>query len=141
MEEKCQFTASLVYTVCKEFISTVFDLPSWALHEGRRVCKGPVFLGRITIDTRGFLWVPLLGGSHVIEINPYSREVGRLVEIPAAKVSACTFGGSSMHILYVSTMGYGSYLAAPRGDRGGTIFAVTNLGNNVKGVQTTPVNL
>ncbi|XP_033222537.1 regucalcin-like [Belonocnema kinseyi] len=93
--------------------------------------------GRIAIDDRGFLWVPLIGGHGVIEFNPVAKKTNRIIKLPAAKVGACTFGGPHLDILYVSTIGY-EYKEPrehrPQGDLGGHIFAIHGL--KVKGIPT-----
>ncbi|XP_033222591.1 putative sugar lactone lactonase YvrE [Belonocnema kinseyi] len=95
--------------------------------------------GRIAIDSRGWLWVPLIGGHKVIEFDPVRRMPDRVIDIPAAKVGACTFGGAYLDILYVSTIGYEyreSHQHRPPGDEGGHIYAIHNLG--VTGRPTEP---
>ncbi|XP_033221742.1 uncharacterized protein LOC117175966 [Belonocnema kinseyi] len=98
--------------------------------------------GRIAIDMRGWLWAPLLGGSGVIELNPFSRSVGRYIPIPANQVGACTFGGRNWETLYVSTIRYEfkePHKQAPHGDEGGFIYAIHGLG--VTGVPTREYSL
>ncbi|XP_033222503.1 regucalcin-like [Belonocnema kinseyi] len=116
----------------------VFDLSLWTRIEGYRIYNGNAIIGRMTIDTKGRLWVPLLGGSHVIQVNPRTKVVMQTVKIPAIKVSACAFGGMRMNILYVSTLGYGTDELRPTGDQGGQIFAVSNLPDTVKGHEAMP---
>ncbi|XP_033221730.1 uncharacterized protein LOC117175960 [Belonocnema kinseyi] len=90
--------------------------------------------GRIAIDSKGLLWVPLLGGHRVIQYDHFQKKVLQTIRIPAAKVGACTFGGPGLSLLYVSTIGYGNNEVRPEGDEGGHIYAIHNLG--VTGVQT-----
>ncbi|XP_033222462.1 putative sugar lactone lactonase YvrE [Belonocnema kinseyi] len=89
--------------------------------------------GRIAMDTRGYLWVPLIGGRGVIEYNPMIDRTFRFIDIPAAKVGACVFGGDAMEILFVSTIGYEykePHQHRPHADEGGHIYAIRNLGVN-----------
>ncbi|XP_033222504.1 regucalcin-like [Belonocnema kinseyi] len=119
-------------------LGMVFDLPSWYQAIGHRFYNAHAIIGRMTIDTKGRLWVPLLGGSHVIQVNPRSGEVMQTVKIPAIRVSACAFGGLNMNILYVSTLGYDIDEVRPTGDKGGKIFAVSNLPDGVRGHDARP---
>ncbi|XP_033222521.1 regucalcin-like [Belonocnema kinseyi] len=113
-----------------ELLDTVYDLNG--LHEHN--INGPLCrFGRMAIDTRGFLWAPLLSGSHVLEINPYAKKVERFMPITAHSLTACTFGGANGNILYVTSR---KSSTRPTVDQGGTIFAVTNLGNGVVGYRT-----
>jgi sugar lactone lactonase YvrE len=56
----------------------------------------------LTVDAEGGIWVAMNGAA---EIHRYSAE-GRLdavVELPVAQVTACTFGGSDLAILFMTT--------------------------------------
>ncbi|XP_033223792.1 putative sugar lactone lactonase YvrE [Belonocnema kinseyi] len=90
--------------------------------------KVPGDPGRIAIDSNGYLWVPLLGGHRVIQYDPFQEKVLKTIDIPAAKVGGCTFGGLGFSLLYVSTIGYGKNEYRPPGDEGGYIYAIHNLG-------------
>ncbi|XP_033222541.1 regucalcin-like [Belonocnema kinseyi] len=95
--------------------------------------------GRMAIDNRGWLWVPLLGRHRVIELNPFDETAHRVIHIPAVNVGGCTFGGPNWDILYVSTIGYKHNYERPPGDEGGHIFAIYGL--QVKGVPTREYSL
>ncbi|XP_033222540.1 putative sugar lactone lactonase YvrE [Belonocnema kinseyi] len=95
--------------------------------------------GRIAIDERGWLWVPIIGGGGVVEFDPFTKTRHDSLSVPAAKVGACTFGGHDLDILYVSTIGYEYKLPhqhRPKGDQGGHVYAFRNLG--VRGTLTRP---
>ncbi|XP_033223485.1 putative sugar lactone lactonase YvrE [Belonocnema kinseyi] len=99
----------------------LFDLPEHGIYGSP---------GRIAIDSRGWIWAPLLGGGGVQEINPFTRSSGRFIPIPARQVGACTFGGPEWETLYVSTI-RNDFIdpnrPAPPGDEGGRIYAIHGL--------------
>ncbi|XP_033222523.1 regucalcin-like [Belonocnema kinseyi] len=120
---------SFVYKVAERRVTgnngIVFDLDKWIGNQLRPLYYGHAMLGRMTIDTKGRLWVPLHGGSHVLLIIPGAIiSVQKAIRIPAVKVSACVFGGTDKNILYVSTLPCGADEMCPGGDQGGRIFAV-----------------
>ncbi|XP_033222512.1 regucalcin-like [Belonocnema kinseyi] len=120
-------------------IAIIFQLDPWYLTDGHLLYPGHAMLGRMTIDTKGRLYVPLNGGSHILQINPNTRIiVPRPIYIPAVKVKGCAFGGIDMNVLYVSTQAFGPNEEAPAGDQSGKIFAVSNLGKGVKGHEAWP---
>ncbi|XP_032683320.1 regucalcin-like isoform X2 [Odontomachus brunneus] len=83
----------------------------------------------MTIDTDGNLWVALFGGSQVINVNPKTGKILRVVKIPAENVTSATFGGPFLDILYVTTSGHG--LTAEQQEKtpkAGALFAVKGLG-------------
>ncbi|XP_033222522.1 regucalcin-like [Belonocnema kinseyi] len=102
----------------------VFDLSEWVEGLEHPLYNDHAMLGRMAIDNRGRLYVPLKGGSHVLQIQPRSNyKVQRIIRIPAVKVSTCAIGDMNMNILYVSTLACGPRDACPPNDQGGRIFA------------------
>lgn len=57
----------------------------------------------MAIDTEGNLWVALYGGGKVLGIDPNSGEVLHEVHLPVPQVTSCTFGGSQLDELYITT--------------------------------------
>ncbi|MEP5089327.1 MAG: SMP-30/gluconolactonase/LRE family protein, partial [Paracoccaceae bacterium] len=55
-----------------------------------------------TVDAEGFVWNARWGGSCVVRFAP-NGTVDRVVEIPAAQVTNCAFGGSDLSTLFVTT--------------------------------------
>ncbi|WP_291766232.1 SMP-30/gluconolactonase/LRE family protein [Caldivirga sp. UBA161] len=57
----------------------------------------------MTIDSEDYPWVALYGGGRVIRINPNTRSVVEQVELPAQYTTSCTFGGSDLRTLFITT--------------------------------------
>jgi sugar lactone lactonase YvrE len=56
----------------------------------------------MTIDADGCLWVALWGGSAVHRYTP-AGTLDRIIEVPARRVSSCTFGGPQLDELFITT--------------------------------------
>jgi len=69
----------------------------------------------LAVDADGCVWVALWGGAAVARYRPEGR-LERALEIPAAHVTSCAFGGPGLGTLYVTT-------AAGPGTCGGALFA------------------
>lgn len=57
----------------------------------------------MTIDEEGMLWIAHWGGSKVSRWNPMNGEQLLSIPIPALYVTSCTFGGSDLNELYITT--------------------------------------
>ncbi|OMD39062.1 SMP-30/gluconolactonase/LRE family protein [Paenibacillus odorifer] len=57
----------------------------------------------MTIDSEGMLWVAHWGGGCVSRWDPNTGEQIGLVRVPAPFVTSCTFGGSDLTELYITT--------------------------------------
>ena len=94
-----------------------YDAATGAI-EGRRpfaaVGGGDVVPDGLTVDADGGVWVAVWGASAVLRHDPDGR-VRESVELPAARVSSCAFGGPGLDRLYIST-------AAGPGTLGGALF-------------------
>jgi len=55
-----------------------------------------------TIDSEGYLWSCRWGGSCVVRFNP-NGEVDKIIELPVPNVTSCTFGGSDLKTLFITT--------------------------------------
>ena len=76
---------------------------------------GEVMPDGLAVDSEGGIWVALWGGG---EIRRYAPD-GRLdlsVDVPAANVTSCAFGGPGLRTLYITT-------AAGPGRSGGALFS------------------
>nr|WP_246594242.1 SMP-30/gluconolactonase/LRE family protein [Evansella tamaricis] len=57
----------------------------------------------MTIDEEGMLWIALWGGGKVIRCDPNSGSILREISLPVTNVTSCTFGGSRLEELYITT--------------------------------------
>ncbi len=77
------------------------------------------------IDSEGCLWNARWDGAAIFRITPDGR-VDEMINIPVSRVTDCTFGGSDLRTLYVTTARYGAtgedLIAQPLA---GDVFAVS----------------
>jgi sugar lactone lactonase YvrE len=69
----------------------------------------------LAVDADGCVWVALWGGGALARYGPDGR-LKQTLEVPAANVTCCAFGGSDLGTLYITT-------AAGPGRCGGALFA------------------
>ncbi len=69
----------------------------------------------LAVDAGGCVWVALWGGAALLRYGP-DGHLGQALEIPAAHVTSCAFGGPDLGTLYITT-------AAGPGACGGALFA------------------
>ncbi|XP_043260983.1 uncharacterized protein LOC122402343 [Colletes gigas] len=82
----------------------------------------------MTIDRDGNLWVALYNGGAVVNVNPHTGCILRYVRLPTDKVTSCTFGGSDLDILYVTTSSRGlTAKDLAKQPHAGYVFAVHGL--------------
>ncbi|GIQ71075.1 SMP-30/gluconolactonase/LRE family protein [Xylanibacillus composti] len=62
----------------------------------------------MSIDAEGMLWVCHWGGWQVSRWNPLTGEKLAKVELPAANVTSCAFGGEHLDELYITTARIGN---------------------------------
>ncbi len=86
----------------------------------------------MTIDEKGMLWVALCHGGAVVQVNPETGELLQKVELPCVETTACTFGGSNLDRLFVTT---GIHKTLHEKDAG-KVFVIDGLG--VSGVPAFP---
>jgi sugar lactone lactonase YvrE len=76
------------------------------------------------IDSDGYLWNCRYGGGCIVRVSP-DGQVDRVIEMPVANPTNCTFGGQDGNILYVTSA---SLDASQRERFGGGLFAIeTNV--------------
>ena len=84
----------------------VFDYDSESGLTGRRpFAEIPTEAGGpdgLTVDEEGGVWVALYGGGAVRRYNP-EGVLDEEIEVPAKQVTACTFGGSDLDQLFITT--------------------------------------
>jgi sugar lactone lactonase YvrE len=56
----------------------------------------------LTVDEEGGVWVALYGGGAVRRYTP-EGVLDEVIEVPAKQVTACTFGGSDLDQLFITT--------------------------------------
>lgn len=57
----------------------------------------------MTIDSEGYLWVCQWGGWQVGRYDPFSGRKVDWIDVPAAQVTSCAFGGPAMDTLFITT--------------------------------------
>jgi sugar lactone lactonase YvrE len=77
----------------------------------------------LTVDGDGCVWVALWGGSAVHRYTPAGK-LDAVVEVPAARVTSCIFGGPDRSTLLITTARDGGGVGAPVDRYGGGLFAV-----------------
>jgi sugar lactone lactonase YvrE len=84
----------------------VFDYEAESGLSGRRpFAEVPAEVGLpdgLTVDEEGGIWVALYGGGSVRRYNPDGM-LDYVIEVPAKQVTACTFGGSGLDQLFITT--------------------------------------
>jgi D-xylonolactonase len=68
----------------------------WFHYEGQGGTDG------MTIDSEGFIWSAIWGGSCVIRIDP-SGKLERKIDVPAIQTSSLMFGGKELKDIYITT--------------------------------------
>ena len=104
-----------------------FDLDTGTLGARRpfvTVDRGLGMPDGMAMDVDGCFWVALFGGSGVCRFTPRGA-LDRMVEVPATNVTSCTFGGSALDELYITTAAEGLDARARREQpHAGGLFAV-----------------
>jgi len=79
----------------------------------------------MTIDTEGYLWVALWGGSAIIQVDPQRGKIVDQIAFPCPQVTSCCFGGPDFSTLYATTasVGYNEAQLA-QWPEAGKVFAV-----------------
>jgi sugar lactone lactonase YvrE len=109
----------MYYTDSQEHRVDVFDYdPATGAIDGRRtfaaVGQGDVVPDGLTVDADGGVWVAVWGGYAVLRHDPGGQLLESL-ELPAARVTSCVFGGPDLDQLYITT-------AAGPGESAGALF-------------------
>jgi sugar lactone lactonase YvrE len=109
----------MYYTDSQVHRVDVFDYdPATGQIEGRRpfaaVGKGDVVPDGLTVDADGGVWVAVWGGYAVLH-HDSAGNVIETVDLPAAQVTSCVFGGPDLNRLYITT-------AAGPGESAGALF-------------------
>jgi sugar lactone lactonase YvrE len=68
-----------------------------------RIPQAEGFPDGMTIDAEGMLWIAMWEGWQVARYNPYTGELLHQVHLPAARITSCTFGGTNLQDLYITS--------------------------------------
>jgi sugar lactone lactonase YvrE len=82
-----------------------FDLATGDVRKRRRLVDIPLEQGQadgMTVDADGYLWVAVWDGWSIRRYDPDGR-LTRVIDLPVARVTSCTFGGPDLADLYVTT--------------------------------------
>lgn len=60
----------------------------------------------LTVDAEGMIWVAMFRGAKIIRYSPDGRRLGS-VAVPASNVTSCSFGGTALRDLYITTAARG----------------------------------
>jgi len=104
-----------------------YDGATGEIAERRRLIDIPTEDGLpdgMTVDSRGGLWVALWGGGAVHRYLP-DGTLDRIVELPCRFVTSCTFGGTRLDELFITTASAGLTAAGSgrEDQRGGGLFS------------------
>jgi sugar lactone lactonase YvrE len=87
------------------------------------------FADGMTIDEEGMLWIAFYGGWRIARYDPNTGKLLQQVELPAANVTCCTFGGADFSDLYITTASQGmSDEDLQNQPDAGKLFVVKNCG-------------
>lgn len=104
-----------------------YNLENGKLSNPRQVVTIPKEDGMpdgMTIDAKGNLWIALFGGGCVVCYDPKTGKQLAKVNLPAKKVTCCTFGGKNYETLYITTAWENSSTKEKSADPfGGNLFA------------------
>ena len=75
----------------------------------------------LTVDAEGGVWLALMGGSAVHHYSASGR-LEAVIPLPVSQVTACTFGGTGLDTLYVTTSQIGADIQAQPAS--GALFAI-----------------
>jgi sugar lactone lactonase YvrE len=83
-----------------------FDLERGALGDRRTLAEVDALPDGLAVDVDGCVWVAMFLGSQVHRYTPAGR-LDRVVRLPGAQVTTCTFGGDDLRTLFVAVSPYG----------------------------------
>lgn len=109
-----------------------FEVETGAINNQRVVVdltheKG--FADGMTIDEEGMLWVAFYDGWRVARYNPATGDLIQQIDLPVANATSCTFGGTDLTDLYITTASKDmSNEALQQQPHAGKLFVVKNTG-------------
>jgi sugar lactone lactonase YvrE len=133
-----QNTFYLIDTFQRNVLAFDYDQRTGNLTKEREIIKIPTAMGKpdgMTIDAEGMLWICLWDGWKVTRWDPATGDLLSSFELPASRVTSCTFGGKNLDDMYVTTARVG--LPADELSNqpfAGSLFVIKNCG--FKGLHT-----
>ncbi|MGK0186557.1 MAG: sugar lactone lactonase YvrE [Verrucomicrobiales bacterium] len=100
--------------------------------------EGEGFPDGMTIDTEGKLWIALWQGWGVVRYDPKTGERIGKIDIPVERVTSCTFGGSNLDELFITTARIGVDPADSAGRPQPDAGAVFRIKTQATGLPTVP---
>lgn len=127
-------------TPCFEVWAYDYDINTGNIENKKVVIQIPPSEGYpdgMSIDEEGMLWIAHWDGWQVARWNPNTGEKLLSVQIPAARVTSCCFGGPNLNDLYITTAKVGlSKEDEALQPLAGSLFYIRNL--PFKGVPVAP---
>ncbi|MEM9078352.1 MAG: SMP-30/gluconolactonase/LRE family protein [Bacteroidota bacterium] len=99
-------TLYYIDTPTQKVVGFDFDCISGRISNGRTVIEIPKSMGfpdGMTIDEEGKLWIALWNGGAVARYDPSSGLLIETIAVPAKNITSCTFGGSNLDLLFITT--------------------------------------
>ncbi|MEO6829254.1 MAG: SMP-30/gluconolactonase/LRE family protein [Acidobacteriaceae bacterium] len=97
--------------------------------------KAGGFPDGMTVDAEGFVWSNQVGVGKIVRYDPAGK-IERIIDLPVPRATDCTFGGSNLETLYITsareTMTLAELKEAPLS---GSLFAIET---GIKGQPSTP---
>ena len=90
----------------REIYSFDYEIITGIIRNKKIIIKVPDDMGfpdGMTIDTDGNLWIAHWGAYLICNWDPHKGKLLDKIKIPANRVSSCTFGGSDLDELYITT--------------------------------------
>ncbi len=129
-------------TPTSEIVAYDYDKASGEISNKRLVLKIAPEEGYpdgMTIDNEGMLWIAHWDGWQVTRWNPVSGEKLYQVQLPAAKITSCTFGGENLDDLYITSAKVGLSVDELKNQPlAGCLFVIKNCG--FKGLNAVEFN-
>jgi sugar lactone lactonase YvrE len=119
-------------TPTQQVVAYDYDLTTGGIRNKRvviEICQEEGFPDGMTIDEEGMLWIALWDGWKVARYNPYNGELLHQIHLPVARITSCTFGGSNLQDLYITSAKTGlKQEELAQQPLAGCLFVIKNIG-------------
>lgn len=119
-------------TPSREVVAYDYDAATGNISGRRRaidISEEEGFPDGMTIDMEGMLWIALWDGWKVVRYNPRTGKKLDTIQLPVARVTSCTFGGTTMGDLYITSAKTGLNETEQKDQPlAGALFRVSNCG-------------